>query len=88
MIYTTKRGEVFDLEKDFSSPERHILQKLWLWKDFAANVEEFRQKKQEALGKGWGDSGPVQESRNLKNITRDLEEQVALRLRAENENIR
>jgi hypothetical protein len=25
MIYTTKSGESFDLEKDFSSPERHIL---------------------------------------------------------------
>jgi hypothetical protein len=82
MIYTTQRGETFDLEKDFSSPERHILQKLLIWKDMVASVEEFRLKKQEALGKGWGDSGPVPESRNLQNITRDFEEQVALRIRA------
>jgi len=82
MIYTTQRGEAFDLEKDFSSPERHILQKLLLWRDLAASVEEFRAKKQEALRKGWGDSGPVQESRNLQSLTRDLEEQVARRLRA------
>jgi hypothetical protein len=82
MIYTTQRGESFDLEKDFSSPERHILQKLFIWKDMAASVEEFRLKKQEALHKGWGDSGPVQESRNLKSITRDFEAQVALRIRA------
>jgi hypothetical protein len=83
MLYTTQRGEAFDLEKDFSSPERHALQKLLLWRDLAASVEEFRTKKQEALRKGWGDSGPIQESRALKSITRDLEEQVALRLRAE-----
>jgi hypothetical protein len=82
MNYTTERGESFDLEKDFSSPERHILQKLLLWKDMAASVEEFQQKKLEALRKGWGDSGPVQESRNLKNITRDFEEQVARRVLA------
>lgn len=82
MIYTTQRGETFDLEKDFSSPERHILQKLFIWKDMAASLEEFRLQKQEALQRGWGDSGPVQASRNLDSITRDFEAQVALRVRA------
>jgi hypothetical protein len=47
----------------------------------AASVEEFRLKKHEALKKGWGDSGPVPESRNLQSITQDFEAQVALRLR-------
>ena len=82
MIYTTQKGETFDLEKDFSSPERHVLQKLLIWKDMAASVDEFRLKQQEALRKGWGDSGPIQASRNLESITRDFEEQVALRIRA------
>jgi len=82
MLYTTQRGEAFDLEKDFSAAERHILQKLIIWKDMAASVEDFRLKKQEALQKGWGDSGPVPESRNLQSITRDFAEQVARRLRA------
>jgi hypothetical protein len=82
MIYTTPRGESFDLEKDFSSPERHILQKLIIWKDMAASVEEFRLKQQAALRQGWGDSGPIQPSRNLENLTRDFEAQVALRTRA------
>jgi hypothetical protein len=81
MIYTTQRGETFDLEKDFSAPERHILQKLLIWKDMAASVDEFRLKQQEALHKGWGDSGPIQASRNLQNITRDFEAQVTLRVR-------
>jgi hypothetical protein len=80
MIYTTSKGEAFDLERDFSAPERHILQKLLLWRDLAASVEEFRGKKQEALRKGWGDSGPVPASRNLQVLTQDLEEQVARRL--------
>jgi hypothetical protein len=82
MIYTTPKGESFDLEKDFTSPERHVLQKLIIWKDLAASVEAFLLKKQEALRKGWGDSGPIEESRNLKSITRDFAEQVALRLEA------
>jgi len=82
MIYTTQRGEAFDLERDFSSPERHILQKLLLWKELAASVAEFRAKKQEALRKGWGDSGPVEESKNMRGLTKDLEAQVALRGRA------
>jgi hypothetical protein len=81
MLYTTQRGESFDLEKDFSSPERHILQKLFIWKDMAASVEEFRLKKREALAKGWGDSGPIQASRNLESLTQDFEAQVALRIR-------
>ncbi len=83
MIYTTRTGETFDLEKDFSSPERHILQKLLLWQELAASVEEFRAKKEEALRKGWGDSGPVPESRALKSLTQDLEAQVARRLQGE-----
>lgn len=80
MLYTTQKGESFDLEEDFSSPERHLLQKLLLWKELATSVEEFRRKKQEGLNKGWGDSGPIQESRNLQVLTLDLEEQVARRL--------
>ncbi|MBM4273299.1 MAG: hypothetical protein FJ134_02400 [Deltaproteobacteria bacterium] len=83
MIFTTQKGESFDVEKDFSSPERHILQKLFLWKDMAASVEEFRRKKEEALLKGWNDSGPIPESKAMHSITRDLEEQVAMRLAGE-----
>jgi hypothetical protein len=86
MLYTTRKGESFDLEADFSSPERHVLQKLLLWKELAAGVEEFRRKKQEALAKGWGDSGPVPESRNMQVLTQDLEEEVARRVQAAKEN--
>jgi hypothetical protein len=80
MIYTTEKGETFDLEKDFSSPERHILQKLFLWQEMAASVEVFRRKKAEALQTGWNNSGPVKESPTLKSITQDLEKRLAQRL--------
>ena len=52
MLYTTSRGESFDMGQDFSSSERHVLQKLFLWRDMAASVEEFQLKKQEAMRKG------------------------------------
>jgi hypothetical protein len=80
MIYTTEKGETFDLEKDFSSPERHILQKLLLWREMAASVEVFRQKRAEALQAGWNNSGPVKESPALKSITQDLEKRLTQRL--------
>jgi hypothetical protein len=81
MIYTTEKGETFDLEKDFSSPERHILQKLFLWQEMAASVEVFRRKKAEALQAGWNNSGPVKESPALKSITQDLEKRLTQRLK-------
>jgi hypothetical protein len=83
MIYKTQSGESFDTERDFSSAERHVLQKLFIWKELAASVEEFRGKKQEALRQGWGDSGPLQESRAMTSLTKDLEDQVARRLLAQ-----
>ena len=82
MIYTTAEGKTFDLEKDYSSPERHVLQKLLLWRDLAKSVQEFREKKHEALLAGWDNSGPLRESPALQLITQDLEHRVALRLKA------
>jgi len=83
MIVTTRNGESFDTQSDLSAPERHILQKLFLWKSMAASLQEFRGKKDEALRKGWNQSGPVPESRALKAIVHDLEEKVLQRLHEE-----
>ena len=83
MIVTTKNGESFDTESDLSAPERHILQKLFLWKSMASSLEEFRSKKDEALRKGWNQSGPVAASRALNAILTDLEAKVVQRLREE-----
>jgi hypothetical protein len=83
MIITTKSGAAVDTSKDLSAPERHILQKLLLWKDLAVSVAEFRTKQQQALQDGWNNSGPIQAGRALGSIIRDLEETVAQRLLAE-----
>jgi hypothetical protein len=82
MIITTKSGRSFDTERDLIAPERHILQKLLIWESMASSVDQFRQKKMEALFKGWNNSGPIQGGEALKMIIADLEEKVILRLGA------
>jgi hypothetical protein len=77
MIYTTSRGESFDTDRDFTEAERHILQKLFIWKELASSPAEFRKKKEEALRRGWNNSGPIPESPAMKKITQDLEKQVS-----------
>ena len=81
MIITTEKGESFDTERDLTAPERHILQKLFLWKSMASSVQQFREKKREALRKGWNHSGPVSESIHLKKVIEILEEKVSHRLK-------
>ena len=83
MILNLGNGQFFDTETDLTAQERHVLQKLFLWKSMASSVEEFRNKKEEALHKGWNGSGPIRESDALRAIVRDLEEKVTLRLREE-----
>lgn len=80
MIITTNSGQTFDTNEDLTAPERHILQKLFLWETLSHSLQEFREKKKTALLKGWNNSGPVTESRALKDIIRHLEAKVSLRL--------
>ena len=83
MIFTTKDGKSFDTERDLTAPERHILQKLFLWKSMASSIEQFRTKKEEALRKGWNNSGPITESQTMRFIIQDLEHKVFDRLAEE-----
>lgn len=83
MIITTSKGTSYDTETDLTAPERHILQKLFLWESMVSTTREFRERTQEALRKGWNQSGPVRESVALKAIVRDLESKVARRLERE-----
>ncbi|MBN2033019.1 MAG: hypothetical protein JW836_07060 [Deltaproteobacteria bacterium] len=83
MIITTGKGESFDTQSDLSASERHILQKLFFWKSMASSLDEFRDKKRQALFRGWNQSGPVEESRALEKILKDLEEKLVERLRQE-----
>ena len=83
MIITTEDGKSFDTETDLTAPERHILQKLFLWESMASTLDQFREKKEQALLKGWNNSGPIQESPALKRIIRDLERKVSVRVEGE-----
>ena len=81
MLFTTREGTSFDTQADLTAPERHILQKLFLWETMASSVEEFREKTDAALSSGWNDSGPVRESAALKQIIQELEMRVTERIR-------
>jgi hypothetical protein len=83
VIITTEDGKSFDTETDLTAPERHILQKLFLWESMASTLDQFREKKEQALLKGWNNSGPIQESPALKRIIRDLERKVSVRIEGE-----
>lgn len=83
MIITTRNGKSFDTDRDLTAPERHILQKLFAWESMVTSLEQFREKKETALLKGWNDSGPAEESIALKSIINDLERKVVARLSEE-----
>ncbi len=80
MIINTNDGQSFETNRDLTAPERHILQKLFAWESMATSLEQFREKKKEALYKGWNNSGPVIESIALKAIIRELERKVSIRI--------
>jgi len=88
MIITTRSGRFYNTETDLNAPERHILQKLFIWESMASSIEVFRQKKEEALLKGWNNSGPIREREVLKSIIADLEEKIFLRLKGETKTTR
>jgi len=83
MLFTTEDGKSFDTQTDLTAPERHILQKLFLWETMAASIREFKEKKDTALASGWNESGPVNESPALKSIISELEKRVVVRLENE-----
>lgn len=76
MIIHISDSTSYDTERDLTPAERHILQKLFLWKSMATSLKQFRDEKNKALQKGWGNSGPIQQSASLRNIIRYLETQV------------
>lgn len=80
MLFDTDDGRCLDTDKDLTSAERHILQKLLFWEEMAVSVEAFRQKKEEAFRKGWNGSGPVSETEAMRSILRHMEGKVRRRL--------
>jgi len=57
-----------------------VLQKLFAWETMADSVEQFREKKREALEKGWNQSGAVKGSPAFQAITREMEKKLMKRL--------
>ena len=80
MKFATAHGRIIDTDRDLAAAERHVLQKLFLWESMAVSLEQFREKKRDALRKGWNDSGPVTEGPSLRLIIGELERRVASRL--------
>jgi len=63
--------------------ERHIVQKLFAWESLVASLEQFREKKNDFLLKGWNNMGPVSESSALRAIIQDIEKKIVTRLKTE-----
>jgi len=80
MIINTETGRTFDTDKDLTAPERHVLQKLFAWGSMASSLEQFREKRDEALLKGWNNSGPVRQGSALNSIIQDLEKKLLSRI--------
>ena len=83
MIITTTNGRAFDTERDLTAPERHVLQKLFLWEEMAVSLDQFREEKAKALGKGWSGSGPIRESPVMTIISSEVEKRLVARLEGE-----
>jgi hypothetical protein len=71
-----------DTERDLSSAEKHILQKLLCYKEYVQSVTDFRQKKAAAFRTGWNDSGPVRETPLMARVADQLEAELRNRLEA------
>lgn len=80
MLIELPDQSTIDTDRDLSSEERHILQKLLCYKHFVGSVAEFRDKKAVAFRVGWNNSGPISERPVMAKVAEKLEEDIRLRL--------
>lgn len=80
MIITLKTGKKIDTETDLSAAERHIVQKLIIWKTIVDSNHAFDEKIHAALSAGWNNSGPVKASPTLLTILSKFTKEVELRV--------
>lgn len=83
MIIYLDSNTSIDTDRDLSSEERHILQKLIGWSSLVNSAAAFQQKKEAAFAVGWNNSGPVRESRAMSLVVQKLEKELRLRLAEE-----
>jgi hypothetical protein len=81
MIIHIDKNRDIDTDRDLTSAERHVLQKLFGWKSMLDSVEQFRRKKEEALQIGWNNSGPIRESEAMAMVARQLEGEIRRRVK-------
>ncbi|NOR25507.1 MAG: hypothetical protein GQ542_14185 [Desulforhopalus sp.] len=84
MLIPIDNNTEIDTDRDLSSEERHVLQKLFGWKTLVDSVAQFRQKKKSALMIGWNNSGPIRETKAMTLVCQQLEKELRLRLKNEN----
>lgn len=80
MIIDIDAHTTVDTARDMGPAERHVVQKLMAWKTLVTSLDQFRQKRAEALAAGWNGSGPVRETRALALVCGRLEKDVKERL--------
>jgi hypothetical protein len=80
MIIQIDNSHTIDTE-DLTPEERHVLQKLFAWSTLVDSVDQFREKKKQALAAGWNQSGPIRETRALTQVIQHLEIRVRGRLK-------
>jgi len=85
MLIQIDNNTVIDTDREFSSGERHVLQKLLGWKTMVKSMAEFKQKKESALAVGWNNSGPIHESEAFVLAVQQLEKELLRRLKKSNQ---
>lgn len=81
MLIHLDNNTTIDTDRDLSSEERHVLQKLLCYKAFVDSVDEFHQKKNKAYSVGWNNSGPIRESQALRKIVQQMEKELDSRIK-------
>lgn len=71
-----------DTERDLTPAEKHIIQKLFGWKDLVNSVEEFEEKVSLCFVQGWNSSGTVRQSNLVRRIVKQLEGELKQRLQS------
>lgn len=68
---------------DLSSEEKHIIQKLLCWRVIVDSMEHFREKTALSLATGWNNSGPINASKGLTQVIKQMEKELLVRLKEE-----
>lgn len=86
MIIPIDNNRDVDTDRELSSEERHVLQKLLCYKAIVESVDEFRLHKKKAYSVGWNSSGPITESPALALIVQQMEKDLINRLQGKEGN--